>query len=83
MAAANLAGSRIGTRRSEHLAAGFMSYHAYVAGIESTESANASGRQQWSPMTAGRRLVRLERAGLVRIRRPPARGSLLQLASHK
>ena len=51
--------------------------------IESAETANPSGRQQWYPMTAGRLLVRLERAGLIRIRRPPARGSLLQLASHE
>jgi TRAP-type uncharacterized transport system substrate-binding protein len=34
--------------------------------------------KQWYPMTAGRLLVRLERTGVISIRRPPARSSLLR-----
>jgi hypothetical protein len=38
------------------------------------------GGKQWYPMTAGRLLARLERAGLICIRRPVSGGSFLNLA---
>ena len=38
------------------------------------------GGKHWYPITAGRLLLRLERTGLIRIRRPASRESLLNLA---
>ena len=58
-----------------------MSYNALSRELNRRQLPALRGGKQWYPMTAGRLLVRLERTGLIRIRRQPARGSLLELAS--
>jgi hypothetical protein len=60
-----------------------MTYNALAWELTRRNVPSFRGGKQWYPMTAGRLLARLERAGLIRIRRPPARGSLLQLASRE
>jgi hypothetical protein len=62
-------------------AEGFMSCNAVARELNRRGVPTLRGGKQWYPMTAGRVLVRLERARLIRVRRPPARRSLLQLGS--
>src|SRR5215203_2012437 len=83
MVAANLRARALAPVVRDIWAAGFMSYHAMSRELNRRRVPTLRGGKQWYPMTVGRLLVRLERAGLIRIRRPPARGSLLQLASHE
>jgi hypothetical protein len=83
MVAANLRARALASVVREIWAEGFMSYNAMSRELNRRNVPTLRGGRQWYPMTAGRLLVRLERAGLIRIRRPSARGSLLQLASRK
>jgi hypothetical protein len=83
MVAANLRARAMAPVVREIWAAGFMSYNAVSRELNRRNVPTLRGGKQWYPMTAGRLLVRLDRAGLICIRRPPPRGSLLQLASRK
>jgi len=83
MVAANLRARALAPIVREIWAAEFMSYNAVSRELNRRNVPTLRGGKQWYPMTAGRLLVRLERAGLICIRRPPARGSLLQLATRK
>jgi hypothetical protein len=57
-----------------------MSYNAVSRELNRRQVPTLRGGKQWYPMTAGRLLERLERTGLIRIRRPSACDSLLRLA---
>jgi hypothetical protein len=81
MVAANLRARALAPVVREIWAAGFMSYNALSRELNRQNVPPLRAGKQWYPMTAGRLLVRLERAGLIRIRRPPCRGSRLDLAS--
>ena len=80
MVAANLRARALAPIVREIWAAGFMSYNALSRELNRQNVPTLRAGKQWYPMTAGRLLVRLERAGLIRIRRPPSRGSRLNLA---
>ena len=80
MVAANLRASALASVVREIWAEGYMSYNALARELNRRQVPPLRGGKQWYPMTAGRLLVRLERAGLIRIRRPPSRGSRLNLA---
>ena len=75
MVAANLRARALAPVVREIWAAGFMSYNAVSRELNRQNVPTLRAGKQWYPMTAGRLLVRLERAGLIRIRRPPSRGS--------
>jgi hypothetical protein len=79
MVAANLRARALAPVVREIWAAGFMSYNAVSRELNRRNVPTLRGGKQWYPMTAGRLLVRLERTGLIRIRRPPARGSSFSL----
>jgi len=83
MVAANLRARALATVIRDVWAEGFMSYNAVARELNRRGVPTLRNGKQWYPMTAGRVLVRMERAGLIRIRRPSARGSLLQLASRE
>lgn len=83
MVAANLRARALAPVVRDIWAAGFMSYHAMSRELNRRRVPTLRNGKQWYPMTAGRVLMRLERAGLIHIRRPSARGSLLQLASRE
>ena len=78
--AANLRARALAPVIREIWAAGFMSYNALSRELNRRQVQPLRRGKQWYPMTAGRVLVRLERVGLIRIRRRPRRGSLLDLA---
>jgi hypothetical protein len=74
MVAANLRARALAPTIREIWAAGFMSYNAVSRELNRRKVPPLRGGKQWYPMTAGRLVVRLERTGLIRIRRPPSRG---------
>ena len=78
--AANLRARALAPVIREIWAEGFMSYNALSRELNRRQVQPVSSGKQWYPMTAARVLVRLELAGLIRIRRRPRRGSLLDLA---
>ena len=78
--AANLRARALAPVIREIWAEGFMSYNAVSRELNRRQVQPLRSGKQWYPMTAGRVVVRLERAGLIRIRRRPRRGSLLDLA---
>jgi hypothetical protein len=78
--AANLRARALAPVFREIWAAGFMSYNAVSRELNRRQVQPLRRGKQWYPMTARRVLVRLERAGLIHIRRHPRRGSLLDLA---
>jgi hypothetical protein len=80
MVAANLRARALAFVVREIWAAGFMSYNAVSRELNRRNVPTLRGGKQWYPMTAGRLLARLERAGLICIRRQVSRGSLLDLA---
>lgn len=80
MVAANLRARALAPVVREIWAEGFMSYNAVARELNRRKVPPLRGGKQWYPMTAGRLLARLERAGLICIRRPGSRGSLLGLA---
>jgi hypothetical protein len=80
MLSANLRARALALVIREIWAAGYMSYNAVSRELNRRQVPPLRGGKQWYPMTAGRVLVRLERAGLICIRRPPERDSLLRLA---
>ena len=83
MVAANLRARALAPVVREIWAEGYMSYNAVSRELNRRQVPPLRGGTRWYPMTAGRLLVRLERTGLIRIRRPTARGSLLELASRE
>jgi hypothetical protein len=80
MVAANLRARAMASIVREIWADGFMSYNAVSRELNRRKVPPLRGGKQWYPMTAGRLLVRLERTGLIRVRRPASRESLLNLA---
>lgn len=80
MVAANLRARALASTIQEIWSAGFMSYNAVSRELNRRQVPPLRGGKQWYPMTAGRVLVRLERMGLICIRRPSERDSLLRLA---
>jgi hypothetical protein len=80
MVSANLRARALAPVVREIWAAGYMSYNAVSRELNRRQVPPLRGGKRWYPMTAGRLLVRLERTGLICIRRPPARDSLLRLA---
>jgi hypothetical protein len=82
MVLANLRARALAQIIREIWAAGYMSYNAVSRELNRRQVPTFRGGKQWYPMTAGRLLVRLERTGLIRIRRQPA-CSLLELASRE
>ena len=78
--AANLRARALAPVIREIWAAGFMNYNAVSRELNRRQVRPLRSGKQWYPMTAARVLVRLELAGLIRIRRRPRRGSLLDLA---
>jgi hypothetical protein len=80
MVAANLRARALASVVREIWAAGFMSYNAVSRELNRRNVPTLRGGRQWYPMTAGRLLVRLERTGLICIRRPSEQDSLLRLA---
>jgi len=82
MVLANLRARALAQIIREIWAAGYMSYNAVSRELNRRQVPTLRGGKQWYPMTAGRLLVRLERTGLIRIRRQPA-CSLLELASRE
>src|ERR1043166_9094541 len=80
MVAANLRARALALAVREIWAEGHMSYNALARELNRRQGPTLRGGKQWYPMTAGRLLARLERTGLIRIRRPADRDSLLQLA---
>ena len=78
MVSANLRALTLAPVDSRDWAAGYMSYNAVSRELNRRQVPTLRGGKQWYPMTAGRLLVRLERTGLISIRRPPARSSLLR-----
>ena len=83
MVSANLRARALAPVVLEIWAAGCRSYNAVSRELNRRQVPPLRGGKQWYPMTAGRLLVRLERTGLIRIRRQPERASLLQLAFHE
>lgn len=83
MVAANLRACALAPIVREIWADGFMSYNAMSRELNRRNVPTLRGGKHWYPMTAGRVLVRMERTGLIRIRRPFACGSLLQHASRE
>jgi len=83
MVAANLRARALAPVVREIWAEGYMSYNALARELNRRQVPPLRGGKQWYPMTAGRLLVRLERTGLMRIRRPADRDALLQLAMHQ
>lgn len=83
MVSANLRARALAPIIREIWAEGCMSYNAVARELNRRQVPTLRGGKQWYPMTAGRLLARLERTGLIRIRRPSARGSLLELASRE
>ena len=81
--AANLRARALAPVIREIWAEGFMSYNAVARELNRRAVPTLRGGKQWYPMTAGRVLVRLERARLIHVRRPPARRSLLQPGSRE
>jgi hypothetical protein len=82
MVAANLRARALAPIVREIWAAGHMSYNAVSRELNRRQVPTLRGGKKWYPMTAGRLLVRLERTGLIRIRRQSA-CSLLELASRE
>lgn len=80
MVAANLRACAIAPIVREIWASGFTNYNAVCRELNRRGVPPLRGGKQWYPMTAGRLLVRLERTGQIRIRRPGSSGSLLDLA---
>ena len=81
MVSANLRARALAPVIREIWAAGYMSYNAVSRELNRRQVPPLRGGKQWYPMTAGRLLVRLERTGLIFIRRQPAgrTGHALQL----
>jgi len=77
MVAANLRAGALAPVVRDIWSAGFKSYNAVSRELNRRQVPVLRGGKRWYPMTAGRLLVRLERTGLIHIRRPPARGSRL------
>jgi hypothetical protein len=82
MVSANLRARALAPIIREIWAAGYMSYNAVSRELNRRQVPTLRGGKKWYPMTAGRLLVRLERTGLIRIRRQYA-CSLLELASRE
>jgi hypothetical protein len=82
MVAANLRARALAPVVRDIWAEGFMSYNALARELNRRHVRPLRNGKQWYPMTAGRVLVRLQRAGLIRIRPSPRPGSLLGLASY-
>jgi hypothetical protein len=80
MVAANLRARALAPIVREIWACGFTSYNSVCRELNRRGVPPLRGGKQWYPMTAGRLLVRLERTGQIRIRRPRSGGSLLDLA---
>ena len=80
MVAANLRARALAPVVRDIWADGFMSYTALARELNRRRVRPLRSGKQWYPMTAGRVLVRLQRAGLIRIRRTRRPGSLLGLA---
>jgi hypothetical protein len=80
MVAANLRAGALASVVREIWAEGHMNYNALARELNRRQVSPLRGGKRWYPMTAGRLLVRLERTGLIRIRRPADRDPLLQLA---
>ena len=80
MVSANLRARALAPVIREIWAEGYMSYNAVSRELNRRQVPPLRGGKQWYPMTAGRLLERLERTGLIRIRRPSACDSLLRLA---
>jgi hypothetical protein len=83
MVAANLRARALAPVVRDIWSAGFKSYNAVSRELNRRQVPPLRGGKRWYPMTAGRLLARLERTGLIHIRRPPARGSLHELASRE
>jgi hypothetical protein len=81
MVSANLRALALAPVIREIWAAGYRSYNAVSRELNRRQVPPLRGGKQWYPMTAGRLLVRLERTGLIFIRRQPAgrTGHALQL----
>lgn len=79
MVSANLRARALAPIVREIWAAGYMSYNAVSRELNRRQVPTLRGGKKWYPMTAGRLLMRLERTGLIRIRRQSA-CSLLELA---
>ena len=79
MVAANLRARALAPVVRDIWSAGFKSYNAVSRELNRRQVPPLRGGKRWYPMTAGRLLVRLERTGLIHIRRQPARGLLLEL----
>ena len=82
MVSANLRARALAPIIREIWAAGYMSYNAVSRELNRRQVPTLRGGKKWYPMTAGRLLMRLERTGLIRIRRQSA-CSLLELACGK
>jgi hypothetical protein len=82
MVSANLRARALAPIIREIWAAGYMSYNALSRELNRRQVPTLRGGKKWYPMTAGRLLMRLERTGLIRIRRQSA-CSLLELASRE
>jgi hypothetical protein len=80
MVAANLRARTLAPVARDIWAEGFMSYNALARELNRRHVRPLRNGKKWYPMTAGRMLVRLQRAGLIRIRPSPRPGSLLGLA---
>jgi len=80
MVAANLRAQALASTIREIWSTGFTSYNAVSRELNRRQVPPLRGGKQWYPMTAGRLLVRLERTGLICIRRPSECDSLLRLA---
>jgi hypothetical protein len=80
MVSANLRARALAPVVREIWAEGYMSYNALARELNLRQVPPLRGGKQWYPMTAGRLLVRLERTGLIRIRRPADRNARLHLA---
>jgi hypothetical protein len=82
MVSANLRARALAPIVREIWAAGHMSYNAVSRELNRRQVPTLRCGKKWYPMTAGRLLVRLERTGLIHIRRQSA-CSLLELASRE
>src|SRR5215475_2160682 len=80
MVAANLRARALAPVVREIWAEGHMNYNALARELNRRQVSPLRGGKQWYPMTAGRLLLRLERTGLIRIRRPADRDPRFQLA---
>jgi hypothetical protein len=81
MVSANLRARALAPVIREIWAAGYMSYNAVSRELNRRQVPPLRGGKQWYPMTAGRLLVRLERTGLIFIRRQPAGGRAIRCNS--